>query len=393
MMKRFVALLFGVCLMGWNGAQAQEKAEKEIPEVEKTLFERIMGKTARSRNLSVDLNTRLAFYVGMGEAEKGATFRADYLRLQVNARITDWITVRWYQHLNKSFRTGSVDGMPASVDCLGVGFEWTPTLSSFIGKQYADFGGFEYDADPAEVYEYSDFGNEVTCFLLGANLMWQVTPTQELRVQVVDGRSDSAEETYGVLPAGFRAAKVPLGYTLNWNGAFCGERLTTRCSFTAFHEGRGENVWMGALGAAWREGRFGAYVDVMGSAEGIDKLGLLSEVSQGTETGARATDCGYVTVVSRLDFRPLPKLNVFVKGSYETAGLYRAGNGMERGNYRRTWGVQGGVEYFPMTENLRFFARYGGKEIRFTDRALAWGVAGRGRHGVSFGVLYKIPVF
>ena len=77
----------------------------------------------------------------------------------------------------------------------------------------------------------------------------------------------------------------------------------------------------------------------------------------------------------------------------ETAGLYRAGNGMERGNYRRTWGVQGGVEYFPMTENLRFFARYGGKEVRFTERALAWGVAGRGRHGVSFGVLYKIPVF
>ena len=125
---------------------------------------------------------------------KGQTlFRVDYLRLEVSGDVTDRIYYKLLQHLNRSNTPGQLDNMPSSIDCLGVGFRITPTVSTFIGKQYADFGGFEYDANPAEVYEYSDLGNEITCFLVGANLCWWLTPTQEIRFQIVDGHSGKAK--------------------------------------------------------------------------------------------------------------------------------------------------------------------------------------------------------
>ena len=204
-----------------------------------TLFEKLSGLSKRNRLPHVDLNTRIAYHTALSsQSTEKSAFRVDYLRLEVSGDVTDRIYYKWLQHLNRSNTPGQLDNMPSSIDCLGVGFRITPTVSTFIGKQYADFGGFEYDANPAEVYEYSDLGNEITCFLVGANLCWWLTPTQEIRFQIVDGHSGKADDTYGPLPEKVKAAKAPLGYTLNWNGNFLNEHLLTRCSFSLFHEVR-----------------------------------------------------------------------------------------------------------------------------------------------------------
>ena len=152
-----------------------------------TLFEKLSGLSKRNRLPHVDLNTRIAYHTALSsQSTEKSAFRVDYLRLEVSGDVTDRIYYKWLQHLNRSNTPGQLDNMPSSIDCLGVGFRITPTVSTFIGKQYADFGGFEYDANPAEVYEYSDLGNEITCFLVGANLCWWLTPTQEIRFQIVE---------------------------------------------------------------------------------------------------------------------------------------------------------------------------------------------------------------
>ena len=177
-----------------------------------TLFEKLSGLSKRNRLPHVDLNTRIAYHTALSsQSTEKSAFRVDYLRLEVSGDVTDRIYYKLLQHLNRSNTTGQLDNMPSSIDCLGVGFRITPTVSTFIGKQYADFGGFEYDANPAEVYEYSDLGNEITCFLVGANLCWWLTPTQEIRFQIVDGHSGKADDTYGPLPEKVKAAKAPLG--------------------------------------------------------------------------------------------------------------------------------------------------------------------------------------
>lgn len=360
----------------------------------KTVYEAITKTPKRSDFLNVSLNTRIAFHTDLSHtAAEQSAFRLDYLRLQVSGNITDRIYYKWYQHLNRSNAPRSLDNTPSSIDCLGVGFHITPTLSTFVGKQYADYGGFEYDASPAEVYEYSDMGEYITCFLVGVNFSWQPTPTQELRLQIVDARSESAEETYGQVPPDFKAAKTPLGYTLNWNGNFLNERLLTRCSFSLFHEGKKDNVYFLALAAAWVQDNFNMYIDGMYSVEDIDKLGILSGFAATSESPVRARHSGYLSLVSRINYRILPKLNLFIKGMYETASARKTYAQIEKGKYRTSYGYQGGIEYFPMKENLRFYAMYRGRHLHHTPLSKSLGLTNSQPQHLSLGLIYNIPAY
>ena len=62
------------------------------------------------------------------------------------------------------------------------------------------------------------------------------------------------------------------------------------------------------------------------------------------------------------------------------------------GKYRTTWGYQGGIEYYPMKENLHFFAAYRGK--RYTYTALGKNFQALDEHPQTFslGLIYKIPI-
>lgn len=386
-------LILSACFvhMGLKESFAFHKADST--KKEKTLVETITKSIKKNDFLNINVNTRMAFHTNLTATEMDkAAFKVDYLRLQITGNITDRIFYKWMQHLNRSNKANSLDNMPSSIDCLGIGFNITPTLSTFVGKQYADFGGFEYDADPAQVYEFSDLGNNMTCFLVGAHIQWQCTPTQELRFQIVNGRNNSVEDTYATTPNDFEAAKLPLGYTFNWNGLFFDNRLATRCSYSIFHEGNKNNVNMMTLAASWMQDNFNMYVDATYSFEDIDKLGILSSAIATEDVPFCATDCGYLSIVSRINYRPAKKLNLFVKGMYETASIRKNGI-MEKGKYRTSFGYQGGFEYFPMEENLRFFAVYHAKQVDMTNRALEWQLAGSNPQRISVGLVYNIPVF
>ncbi len=359
---------------------------------EKSLFEALTRIRKQHDLPDIKLNTRMAFHSDLStqESEQSA-FRMDYLRLQITGNITERIFYKWMQHLNKSNTPHSLDNMPASINCLGVGFHITPALSLFAGKQYADFGGFEYDADPAEVYSFSDFGNNITCFLMGVHLAWWVTPSQEIRFQITDARSNKDDKTQ--LPANYKTAKTPLGYTVNWNGNFLDNTLSTRCSFSLFHESQKQNIYFWALAGTWQHGNFNMYIDGLFSIEEIDKLGILSEISGQAEQPYRATHCQYFSLISRLNYRILSKLNIFAKGTYETASARTGTNLPESGKYRTSYGYQGGIEYFPMKENLRFFLVYRGKQTDYTRLSAPFHLSNEHPQHLSLGLTYKIPIY
>lgn len=361
---------------------------------EKSILEILTRTHKQNKVLNVKLNTRIAFHsVLSGKQTQQSAFRMDYLRLQVTGNITPNIYYKWMQHLNKNNSPESVDNMPASINCLGVGFHITPSLSTFVGKQYADFGGFEYDADPAEVYSFSDIGNNITCFLMGINLAWWLTPTQEIRFQITDARSGKAEEQYGLLPQDYKAAHTPLGYTVNWNGYFLNKRLSTRCSFSLFHESQKQNIYFLTLAGAWQQGKFNMYIDGLFSVEEIDKLGILSEISGKAEQPYRATHSQYFSLISRINYHISPKLNIFGKGSYETTSARSGTNLPQQGKYRTSYGYQGGIEYFPMKENLRIYLLYKGSQIDYTRLAQNFNIKNEQLQYMSVGLLYNIPIY
>lgn len=362
----------------------------------RTLFEQITNSEKRTDQLNINLDVQAVFNVNMnrGKIEESA-FKLNNLRLNIEGNITDRIFYKWTQNLNRSNSPYSLDNTPVSIDCAGVGYRFTPALSTFIGKQFADFGGFEYDLDPVEIYQYSDMTAYINCFLTGINLVWQMNKSQELRFQIVNTRNGSIEDMYGtILPENVQPAKFPLGYNLNWNGSFFDGMLLTRWSVSLFNEMKNKKVFYYALGNELTMGNFGMYFDFMYSHENIDKLGIISEIMASADsTSARAENSRYLSLITKLNYRILPKISLFVKGMYETAGISKTTALIEKGKYRTSWGYLGGIEYYPMKENLHFFICYIGRSYQYTDRAKAFGLQNESPQRLSVGLIYSIPVF
>jgi hypothetical protein len=85
---------------------------------------------------------------------------------------------------------------------------------------------------------------------------------------------------------------------------------------------------------------------------------------------------------------------VYVKGAYETAGVYEANSIFNSGLYETCWNIQGCVEWFPFTEDKGFkvFAHYVYKGFELADNALKIGGHKPDIQRASLGIQYVIPV-
>lgn len=359
-----------------------------------TLFEKITQIEKKNDWFNVFLNMQGSFniYFNNQEVEQTA-FRMDQLRLEVKGNITDRIYYRYRQRLNRSNAPQSLDNLPTSIDYAAVGFHITEQLSVFAGKQCTAFGGFEFDLNPIEVYQYCDMLEYMSNFLTGIDFSYWVTPEHEFRFQVVDSRNGSFKDFYGKVPAHIKQAKSPLGYTLNWNGNFWNNRLRTRWSASIFHEAKKKNWYYYALGTEVALNKFLGFFDFMYSKEDIDRTGIISEITATDGYDTRALDTRYISLVLHLNYRVCPRLNLFVKGMYETANVLNNNNNLEKGKYRTSWGYLGGIEYYPMKDNLHFFLNYIGRSYDYTNRAMIFGVGDSNPQRVELGLVYQLPMF
>lgn len=290
-----------------------------------------------------------------------------------------------------------IDNIPTSIDYAGIGVKLNDQFSFFAGKQCAAYGGFEFDLNPIDIYEYSDMIDNMSNFMTGLNVGYNITPTQQLNLQILNSRNSSFDKTYGItedsegkLPD-LKSGKMPLVYTLNWNGNF-NEVFKTRWSASVMSEAKGKNLYYYAVGNELNLDKFNMFVDFMYSQEGIDRNGTITGIV-GSTSGHNAFNAGYLSVVTKLNYRFLPKWNAFVKGMYETASVTKATDGIEKGNYRTSWGYLAGVEFYPMKTNLHFFLTYVGRSYDFTHRAKVLGQENYSTNRLSLGFIYQLPMF
>lgn len=138
-----------------------------------------------------------------------------------------------------------------------------------------------------------------------------------------------------------------------------------------------------------------AYIDLMYSREGLDSKGIISDL-QGPVLSAPSTaqHAEYFTTVVNFDYRIHPNWNLYLKGAYERAGIYKTNGHFEKGLYRTTWNAQACVEYFPMRNSeLLLFAHFLYKGHHLARRAQALGGMSPDTQRVSIGLVYSIPVF
>ncbi len=395
-MKKLMFMLLILGSIQGVYAQRTEKSKKFM--VDKTLFEELTDVKKKSDKFNLYLNMQGGFDANFRDGFEEGAFKMRQLRIEMKGNINNWLSYRYRQRLNRSNDGGGmIDNVPTSIDYAGIGIKLNNRFNLFAGKQCTAYGGIEFDLNPIDIYEYSDMIENMSNFMTGLNIGYNLTSTQQLNLQILNSRNGSFDSTYGIteneegkLPD-LKSGKLPLVYTLNWNGTF-NDIFKTRWSASILNEAKSKNMYYYALGNELNLDKFNMFLDFMYAQEGIDRNGTITGIV-GRPGGHNVFDTGYLSVVTKLNYRFLPKWNVFVKGIYETASVTKSTEDIAKGNYRISWGYLAGVEYYPMETNLHFFLTYVGRSYNFTSRAKILGQENYSTNRISVGFIWQMPVF
>ena len=307
-----------------------------------------------------------------------AQFKARQLRLEVRGDITDRIFYRFRHRLNKSNAATSLDNLAKATDMLYAGFRLDDKWTLTAGKMCQAWGGFEFDLNPMNIYEYSDFVDHMDNFMLGAMITYAPNKNHEFNFQITDVRNDSFEALYGTATNTINASKAPLTYIFNWNGSFFDNLIQTRWGGGLQSEADGYNNWMLMLGTKLNLPKFQVFFDYMMANEQLDRLKYTPMSST-----VLVKDAKYNSFVLKAEYQPIPQLNIFAQGLYETAKNDLTDNKMTGIGYFA------GVEYLPFEkQDLRFFLAYIGRsrENKLTNVTTD-------TNRVSIGLMYRIKAF
>jgi hypothetical protein len=383
MKKLLTLLVLALCVIGLN---AQE---------EKSLYEQISGVKKKTDKFNLYMNMNGSFDAMFNDnGFDYGKFNMRQLRIEAKGNVNEWLSYRWRQRLNRPNNGGSmIDNLPTSIDIAGIGVKLGDKFSIFAGKQCANYGGFEFDANPIEIYEYSDMIEYMSNFMTGINIGYDFLEGQQLNFQILNSLNGPFSEMYHFDPVlmatlNVEASKLPLVYTLNWNGNF-NDVFKTRWSASIMSQAKGENLYYFALGNELTLGNFNMYLDFMYSNDAIDRGGIITEI-RGLEFGHNVYNTSYMSLVTKLNYRFADKWNVFVKGMYETASVTEESVLVAEGKYRTSLGYLGGIEYYPMESNLHFFLTYVGRHYIYEEIA---NKPDYSTNRVSVGFIYQLPMF
>ena len=382
MKKLLTLLVFALCVIGVN---AQEKS----------LYEELSGVKKKTDKFNLYMNMNGSFDAMFNDGFDQGKFNMRQLRIESKGNVNEWLSYRWRQRLNRPNNgSGMIDNLPTSIDIAGIGVKLSDKFSLFLGKQCANYGGFEFDANPIEIYEYSDMIEYMSNFLTGINIGYDFMPGQQINFQVLNSLNGSFSDMYHFDPVlmatlNVEASKLPMVYTLNWNGNF-NNVFKTRWSASLMSQAKGKNLYYFALGNELTLGKFNMYLDFMYSNDAIDRGGIITEI-RGYELGHNVYNTSYMSLVTKLNYRFADKWNVFVKGMYETASVTEESELVAKGKYRTSLGYLAGLEYYPMESNLHFFLTYVGRSYLYNEELI--NTANYQTNRVSVGFIYQLPMF
>ena len=388
-------LLISAMFLSVMGAFAQEDLQGQINQLKADLEQikqaQSMPMTSPEGINPIDKRFNMYFnFQSSLDAEKAkdqdmtTRFHARQLRLEVRGNITDRIFYRFRHRLNKSNAGVDLDNLAKATDMLYAGFHIDDKWALTVGKMCQAWGGYEFDLNPMNIYEYSDFIENMDNFMLGGMLTFTPSANHEFNLQVTDVRNDNIKNIYGKSTV-LKQSNVPLTYIFNWNGSFFDNILQTRWGVGLQSEAEGYNNTMVMLGTRVALPKFQAFFDYMRADEQLDRLCYTPQSkikdAQKNNVIAGLKDTKYNTFVLKAEYQPIPSLNLFAQGIYETAESNLAGNKMTG------LGYYGGVEYLPFpSQDLRFFLAYVGRN---RDKNSITENTNR----VSLGMMYRIKAF
>ena len=369
----------------------------------KSLAEEVTKLKKRSDMFNVYLNTAASVQVETDNEHEWSTgFKNKHLRLEIKGNLTDKLYYRFCYRMTNSNVARSEDNFARSTDVVMIGYRFSDKFSVEAGKIFQPLGGYEVDENPIYIYEYSDLTGGLECYLGGVVVNYKPVPTQEIVVGVTNAHNDKFAVVYGDNSLAIEGdgtqnrilekTRIPLGYSLGWNGSFLNNRLLTRWSWGIEGEARHKYSRMLILGQKLNLDRLQWYFDYMYQNDGLDRFGLASREVRDffPAVGGEVwmSDVHYTSFITKLNWQFAPQWNLMLKGMYETASVTKVDRFKD---FRKSYGYVGSVEYYPVkSQDFRVFLAYVGRKVTYKDGV---GLDKYNTNRIELGFKYRIKAY
>ena len=392
-------LLFTLSIFFALNAFAQHNPKTLISEDElPTMVERIIEQRDSAmydgykiRKIKSHINLEFASsanaYFSAGQFDE-MSFKMNRVRLEIYGRLNDHLSYHFRQSFSSYNNVNTVENLPSSIEYANLKWRFNDKFDLVVGKQFLAVAGYEGYVNGLLVREFSEFNNNFAIFQTGVKAAAYLTPDQHLYFQVVNQKTGL--EDYG-LPAGVEASKFPLLASACWMGWFADGAINLQYSASAGQLAKGKNIYYLMCGNIYEKGPILAYLDVLYQRSGLDNQHRISSLAP---VPSVAQNIQYLTVIGNVDYRFHPKWNGYLKGAYETAGIYEDNGPFVKGRMMNAWNAQACLEWFPFEEDKGFkvFAHYVYKGFELTENAKALGATKPHTQRISLGIQYIIPV-
>lgn len=369
----------------------------------KSLAEEVTKLKKSNDMFNVYLNTAASAQVETDHEHQWSTgFKNKHLRLEIKGNLTDKLYYRFCYRMTNSNVARSEDNFARSTDVVMIGYRFSDKLSVEAGKIFQPLGGYEVDENPIYIYEYSDLTGGLECYLGGVVVNYKPIPTQEFVVGVTNAHNDKFADVYGDNSLAIEGdgtqnrilekTRIPLGYSLGWNGSFLNNRLLTRWSWGIEGEARHKYSRMLILGQKLNLDRLQWYFDYMYQNDGLDRFGLASREVRDffPAVGGEVwmSDVHYTSFITKLNWQFAPQWNLMLKGMYETASVTKVDRFKD---FRKSYGYVGSVEYYPVkSQDFRVFLAYVGRKVTYKDGV---GLDKYNTNRIELGFKYRIKAY
>ena len=369
-------------------------AEDELPTMVERIIERrdsVMNDGYKIRKIKSHINLEFASsanaYFSAGQFDE-MSFKMNRVRLEIYGRLNDHLSYHFRQSFSSYNNVNTVENLPSSIEYANLKWRFNDKFDLVVGKQFLAVAGYEGYVNGLLVREFSEFNNNFAIFQTGVKAAAYLTPDQHLYFQVVNQKTGL--EDYG-LPVGVEPSKFPLLASACWMGWFADGALNLQYSASAGQLAKGKNIYYLMCGNIYEKGPVLAYLDVLYQRSGLDNQHRISSLSP---VPSVAQNIQYLTVIGNVDYRFHPKWNGYLKGAYETAGIYEDNGPFVKGRMMNAWNAQACLEWFPFEEDKGFkvFAHYVYKGFELTENAKALGATKPHTQRISLGIQYIIPV-
>ncbi len=367
--KLIVTALLLFAFLGSSYAQLRQLEQSNT-------YESLIPEDKQNRLKNVDLIANMQFAERSDFTDgafMGSHFKMEQFRMEIKGWVTDKVFFRFRHRYTSSFEPQSMDKIIKGVDMafvtvkLGTEDKWQLT----VGKMCADWGGIEFDMNPAYIYEYSDIIEMADNFLSGAQINYSYSPGNSFGFQILNSRTQTFDEIYGgdtiIGGVGITESKAPLAGVLTWRGNF--GKFSTLWSYSVFTEAKGYYKNYLALGNKLTLDKIRISYDFKVSIEDLDRTGIVSQTVPQDVNKYTLTNTLYFSHWAQVEWQFAPKWQLAFVGFIDQAKwMGNEDPNKTTDNIRTAYGYIPSIEYYPWDDvDLKFFAGYVGRIYGYSD--------------------------